>query len=505
MNDLVACAIDRGRCLAALSWYRLRPVGGGTRQPLLQAADSPADGQEEPGLRGHFMWRRQPHLTKSFCPEQNPYMRSLVPDIIIRQMHDAHALTLRLIEGLNDDQMMAGAGLATVNPLRWEIGHVAYFYELWVLRRHLGHAPIRTDADTLYDSITIAHADRWDLPLPSVAETRAYIEEVLDRVERALSQGADTRRDYLAQYAVFHHDMHNEAYSYTRQTLNFPTPDLPGPARPISANGTLTGDVDIPGGHFLLGASHDAGFVFDNEKWAHEVEIEPFRIARAAVSHGDYAAFVDSGGYQQRRYWDDAGWAWREQSRLQQPRYWRRQGNGWQVRRFDHWIAMPVDAAMIHVSWHEAQAYCRWADRRLPTEAEWEVAAAGEPDANGYGLSRHKRYFPWGDSEAGTDRANLDGCAGGTVGVGAHAAGDSAFGCRQMIGNVWEWTQDTFSPYPGFEPDMYQDYSQPLFGITKVLRGGSWITRGRMIRNSWRNYYGPDRNDVFAGFRTCAL
>jgi len=159
---------------------------------------------------------------------------------------------------------------------------------------------------------------------------------------------------------------------------------------------------------------------------------------------------------------------------------------------------------MIHVCWHEARAYCRWAGRRLPTELEWEVAAAGQLDADG-GLSDKKRHYPWGDTEPAPHLANLEGHALGTIAVGALPASDSAFGCRQMIGNTWEWTEDTFGPYPGFTPDMYQDYSQPLFGNTKVLRGGAWTTRGRMIRNTWRTYYGAERNDVFVGFRTCAL
>jgi iron(II)-dependent oxidoreductase len=431
-------------------------------------------------------------------------MRSLNPATITRQMMDAHARTLKLIDGLDDAQMM-GEKLATVNPLRWEIGHAAYFYEFWVLRQHLGHAPIRADSDSLYDSITIAHDDRWNLPLPSLGETRGYIESVLEKIKKVLADGDDPKRDYLAQYAVFHHDMHNEAYTYTRQTLNYPTPDIALPGHVILDAGGWDGDAEIPGGSFMLGASKGDGFVFDNEKWAHEVEVKPFRIAKAAVSYGDFAAFVEAGGYQKRAYWDDAGWAWREQRELQHPAYWRRQNGHWQVRQFDQWHSLALNAALIHVCWHEAQAYCHWAGRRLPTEAEWELAATGELSADGKKLSANKRYFPWGDAEPTAEHANLDGYALGTVDVGAHAAGDSAFGCRQMIGNVWEWTQDTFNPYPGFEPDMYRDYSQPLFGITKVLRGGAWTTRGRMIRNSWRTYYGPDRNDVFAGFRTCAL
>ncbi|MBC8212753.1 MAG: ergothioneine biosynthesis protein EgtB [Gammaproteobacteria bacterium] len=426
------------------------------------------------------------------------------PATITDQMQDAHQRTLALLDGLNDTQLM-GPKLATVNPLRWEVGHAAYFYEYWVLRQHLGQASIRANSDNLYDSITIAHDDRWDLPLPSLADTLSYIETVLQRVSVCLTQGSDAQRDYLAQYAVFHHDMHNEAYTYTRQTLQYPAPDIARAGHHIMNAGGLAGDVAIPGGQFMLGASAQDGFVFDNEKWAHPLTVEPFSIARAAVSNADFLAFVEEGGYQKKHYWSEAGWGWRESAALQQPVYWRKATQGWQIRQFDQWHPLALNAALIHVSWHEAQAYCRWAHRRLPTELEWEVAAAGQPSADGKTLAPHKRYFPWGEQAPRADQANLNGYALGTVDVGAHAAGDSAFGCRQMIGNVWEWTQDDFGPYPDFTPDMYADYSQPLFGNTKVLRGGAWTTQARMIRNSWRTYYGPDRNDVFAGFRTCAL
>jgi iron(II)-dependent oxidoreductase len=430
-------------------------------------------------------------------------MQKLNPDSITNQLQDAHQRTMALIDGLSKKQLM-GPLLATINPLLWEIGHAAYFYEYWVLRQHLKMPPIREDSDSLYDSITIAHDDRWSLPLPGLQQTLAYIQAVEDRVKACLAAGDDPQRDYLAQYAVFHHDMHNEAYTYTRQTLKYPEPEI-GKAEHRSADvGGLEGDVSIPGGPFLLGATERDGFVFDNEKWAHAVEIKPFRIARAAVSNGDYLEFVQADGYIKQEYWDDDGWQWLKRAGLVHPVYWRHDTDGWKIRNFDQWQPMPMHTALIHVCWHEAQAYCRWAGRRLPTEAEWEVAAAAEPAANGQSLASTKRRFPWGKEAPRADQANLDGYALGTVDVGAHAAGDSAFGCRQMIGNVWEWTQDTFAPYPGFVPDMYQDYSQPLFGVTKVLRGGAWPTRARMIRNTWRTYYGPERNDVFAGFRTCA-
>jgi iron(II)-dependent oxidoreductase len=391
---------------------------------------------------------------------------------LIDSMEDARARTLTLINGLDPAQLM-GPKLPIVNPLRWEIGHTAYFYEYWILRQHLGLEPVLESVDSLYDSITIAHDDRWDLPLPSLDDTLAYMSEVHGRVRGHVEQdGPDPQRDYLLEYAIYHEDMHTEAFTYTRQTLAYPTPDIGRAAPGELMQGRLAGDAQIPGGTFMLGATKHDGFAFDNEKWTHAVEVQPFAIARAAVSNAEYAAFVDAGGYRDAHYWDEAGLTWLQQSGLDGPRYWRRAGDGWEMRRFDRWQILPPDAAVIHVCWHEARAYCRWAGRRLPSELEWEVAAAGEMDAHG-GLSDRKRRYPWGDAKPAPHLANLEGRALGTIAVGALPQGDSAFGCRQMIGNAWEWTEDTFGPYPGFTPDMYQDYSQPLFGNTKVLRGGA--------------------------------
>ena len=177
----------------------------------------------------------------------------------------------------------------------------------------------------------------------------------------------------------------------------------------------------------------------------------------------------------------------------QKPVYWERTDGGWAHRRYDSLRPLPPDHPVIHVSWYEAEAFCSFAGRRLPTEAEWELAAS----------TPQKRRFPWGDEDP-RQHANLDGRAGGTVPVAAHPQGDSAYGCRQMIGNVWAWTATTFEPYPGFEIDPYKEYSQPWFGTHKILRGGCWATRARLMRNTYRNFYTPDRRDIFAGFRTCA-
>jgi iron(II)-dependent oxidoreductase len=227
------------------------------------------------------------------------------------------------------------------------------------------------------------------------------------------------------------------------------------------------------------------------------------------VTNVEFARFVDDRGYERREFWSDAGWLWRGRFHAKNPIYWQRKGNGsWFVRRYRDVVPIEPHAPVIHVNWYEADAYCRWAGRRLPTEAEWEAAAAGEPtaDPGAPGLSSIKRRYPWGNDVPTPDRANLDLLHTGPIPVNLLPSSDSAFGCRQMLGNVWEWTASNFEPYTGFSADAYKEYSEPWFGGThKVLRGGAFTTRSRMIRNNYRNFYTPDRRDVLAGFRTCSL
>jgi iron(II)-dependent oxidoreductase len=245
--------------------------------------------------------------------------------------------------------------------------------------------------------------------------------------------------------------------------------------------------------------------MFDNEKWAHAVEVAPFRMARAPVTNAEFAAFVDDGGYTRQEWWSYQGWVWHTKARAQHPLYWQRHGQGWQRRHFDTWVPLEPHAPVVHVNWYEAEAYCHWAGRRLPTEAEWEMAASAEPVSAHGGLSGRKRRYPWGDEPPTPERANLDARFSGCVDVGAFPAGDSAFGCRQMAGNVWEWTADAFYPFPGYVVDYpYREYSAPWFGYRRVLKGGAWATRSRLAYNTYRNFFPPARTDVLAGFRTCA-
>ena len=352
------------------------------------------------------------------------------PAKLERDLTDARARALRLTGDLDGERLL-GPKLAIVNPPLWEIGHVAWFQEYWCLRLRANGTradSILPGADALYDSAAVAHDTRWSLPLPDLKATRSYGELVLGMVRERLAREPESEAlQYFVRLATFHEDMHAEAFHYTRQTLSYPAPfDL-------KAEGENdNGDIEMSGGKFMLGAAPSRGFVFDNEKWAHEVEIAPFRIACSPVSNAQFLAFVEAGG--------------------SAPRYWQQDGGRWSQRRFDRWLPLVPDEAVCHVSWHEARAYCAWAKRRLPTEAEWECASP-----------------------------------------------------QLACGQVWEWTASTFQPYPGFVVDPYKEYSEPWFGTHKVLRGGSFATAARLMRPTFRNFYTPERGDIFGGFRTCAL
>lgn len=390
-----------------------------------------------------------------------------------------------------------GPKLDIVNPFLWELGHVAWFQERWCLRtRDDGtlHASVLDGADALYDSSAVAHWTRWHLPLANLQRTRRYLAEVLEKVLEGLaSRAGDPRFVYFAELAAAHEDMHCEAFHYMRQTLGYPAPGLAHYA-PREAGVQDGGDAFFAGGTFMLGARPGEGFAHDNEKWAHPVQVAPFRMARTTVSNGEFRGFVEAGGYARAALWSEIGWRWRAATGYEAPRYWRLAPGGWEQRRFDRWLPLADDEPVLHVNWFEAEAYCRFAARRLPTEAEWECAAQG---------GAAKRPFPWGVAAADARRANLESAS--VAPVAAFADGESPEGVRQLMGNVWEWTASDFLPYPGFSPDPYEDYSQPWFGTRKVLRGGSFASPRRMLRATWRNFFTPDRGDVFAGFRTCAL
>ncbi len=406
------------------------------------------------------------------------------PADLAEKVAEARQRSMELVADLADHQLRV-PHLATLNPLLWEVGHAAYFQEYWVLREGLGHAPLHPKADELFDSISIEHESRWRLAMPTRAEVRGYVQAVQASIQEVLARGELEERElHRLEFSLYHEDMHAEALTYARQTLGYPAPRVDLPQDSVHEQAGPRVDRPVPGGAYRVGARPEDGFCFDNERWAHEVILEPFAISCSAVSEGEYLAFVEDGGYRRPEFWGADGWGWRQALSAELPLYWRRDASGqMEVRRFDAWETLDSQRSMMHVNWYEADAFARWGGRRLPTEAEWEIAARGSQVAAG----------------------NLDWRAGGAVSTHAFPGADSEVGCHQMVGNVWEWTATTFDPYPGFEADMYSQYSTSSFRTRKVLRGGCWATRSRVVRPTLRNYYTPNRRDVFAGLRTCAL
>ena len=438
-----------------------------------------------------------------------PPTRRLPADELARMVDDARRRTLDLTRDLTGDRQF-GPNLKIVNPPLWEVGHVGFFHDYFALRTLHGLSDYQqSDAERLYDSSSIPHDDRWNLPLPTMQGTLDYLESVRNAMLARLPETGEAgeAESYVYQLTVLHEDMHAEAFTYTRQTLAYPPPEFSDGVTPPAADGhgPLEGDVHVSGGTHQLGSDDSVPFRFDNEKQPHAVEVGPFAIARAPVTNAEFAAFVEDGGYDRAEFWSDDGWQWRRARQQTAPLYWRRGSDGWEQRWFDRWVSLAPHHPVCFVSLYEAEAYCAWAGRRLPTEAEWEVAASRVPTADGSALEPGKRLYPWGDTPPLSERVNMDGYRLDCVDVAALPAGDSAFGCRQMLGNVWEWTSSLFKPYPGFEADLYKDYSEPWFEEgRRVLRGGAWATRSRLVNNNHRNYFTPDRNDIFAGFRTCA-
>ncbi len=444
-------------------------------------------------------------LPATSLPQLRDKHFTLNADELTRLVDDARVRTLGLVSDLADAELEVPLR-EVLNPFRWELGHVAFFYEAFVLRPLGLTAPLMAGGGDLYNSFEVDHDDRWSLDLPPRGKVLEALEQVREMVLGHLQTSPPGPAEtYLCLLAVLHEDMHGEAFTYMRQTLKYPAPRLPAaktePAEALR-RGPLPGDVEVPGDTFALGATAEEPFVFDNEKWAHEVEVKPFAIARAPVTNAEFAGFVEDQGYLRRDLWTQPGWWWRTKAGARQPLCWLR-GQGperWLRRHFDRLLPLEENAPVAHVTWYEAEAFCKWAGRRLPTETEWETAASTGPGVLG------KRRYPWGDEPATDGRANLDSTLGGYADVAAFPAGDSAWGCRQMAGNVWEWTASPFYPFPGYVVDFpYREYSAPWFGYRKVLKGGSWATRSSLAYNTYRNFFPPHRHDVFAGFRTCAL
>ena len=391
-------------------------------------------------------------------------LRELGPHELAGALRGARNYTLSLFDSFAEaglDNPAQVPRMEIINPPLWELGHIAWFAEWFILREAESSHPAAANGNSLlargddwFDSGLVPHDARWALDLPGAGAVKTYCHEVLDRVLDKLSHAdASDAALYPYRLALAHEDMHGEALLYTLQTLGLRAPRLP---QATTFHTGLAG-IAYPGGTLTMGSAPGAGFVFDNEKWVHPVYVPPFSVDSSLVSNASFAEFVNDGGYQDGRYWSRAGLAWLMQQERSCPRYWQRGGGRhWSTTRFDTPATLAPHEPVRHVSLFEAQAYCAWAGRRLPTEAEWEFAATSRIPG-----------FQWGQ--------------------------------------LWEWTATPFEPYPGFSPDAYREYSAPSFGTHQVLRGASFATPRRLASVRFRNFYLPGRDDIFCGFRTCAM
>jgi iron(II)-dependent oxidoreductase len=428
---------------------------------------------------------------------------------------EARSHTLRLIEPL-DEADLRRQHSPLMSPIVWDLGHIAHFEEVWLLENlDEGAVPGREGLRGMYDPFRHPRATREGLDLPDRARAEAYLADVraavLERLESTDFGRAESpllRHGFVLRMVLQHEYQHNETILQTLQLKQgrpyTPPERLPfggqqgmasGPGHPRAQAGDV---VRFAGGEVSIGTD-DRSTAYDNERGRHVRTLAPFEIDVHPVTNGRYLDFMADGGYKRPELWCPEGWAWREETGVEAPRYWERHGPRWLRRSFDRRDEVDPRQPVVHVTWWEADAWCRWAGRRLPTEFEWEAAATWDPTA------RRARRYPWGDAPATPDLANLDARAFDVAPIGQFPAGASPIGCQQMIGDVWEWTASHFEPYPGYETFPYPEYSEAFFGSEyRVLRGGSWATRPGAIRGTFRNWDYPMRSQIFSGFRSVA-
>jgi iron(II)-dependent oxidoreductase len=393
---------------------------------------------------------------------------------------------------------------ALMSPLVWDLAHVGNQEEIWLVREAGGRAALRADLDGLYDAFQHPRASRPALPLLSPDQARTYIAEVREQALDVLANapmhpgaGLLLENAFVFGMIAQHEQQHDETMLATHQLRRGPAVlDAPAPpAAPVDP-AALPREVLIPGGAFMMGTSTEA-WALDNERPAHPVEVPAFWMDTFPVTNAAYRVFIEEGGYREPRWWTDEGWEHCRQAGLEAPLFWQRDGGGWARRRFGVLEPVPPMEPVMHVCWYEADAYARWAGRRLPSEAEWEKAARFDP-----ATGRSRRY-PWGDADPEPRHANLGQRYLRPAPVGAYPDGASPAGVHQLIGDVWEWTAGDFLPYPEFAAFPYKEYSQVFFGPGyKVLRGGAFGVDPVAARGTFRNWDYPIRRQIFSGFRT---
>ena len=427
-------------------------------------------------------------------------------EAIYRDLQQCRRGTFKLFADIDYDTFCRQAH-PDFSPVGWHLGHIAYTEDLWLLQRCAGLKPVFPEYHKLFAADTLPKKQR--VFLPTFPEVELYLDAVRKKVLDYLEVAPIAQQERLWRFLIQHESQHCETVAFVlqmqekeegrRKKSTPPYPPQGGKVRrkkeeailipnsrcpiPDSPLPIPNSEIEIPGGEFYMGS--DAAEALDNERSRHLCYLEAYSIDRYPVTCGQYQTFMTSGGYQNPNWWSADGWKWLQGEAVDRPLYWS------ENPAFNN---HPV----CGVSWYEAEAYCNFSDKRLPSEAEWEKAASWDATNQTY------RIYPWGDSPPNGSLCNHSNNIANTSPVDSFPKGASAAGCCDMLGNVWEWTASTFEAYPGFESYPYRGYSEVYFdGEHRVLKGGSWATFPQALRSSFRNWYYPGVRQIIAGFR-CA-
>lgn len=421
---------------------------------------------------------------------------------VLDQFNAVRATTLGIVQNLEKDDYTVQSA-PYVSPPKWHLGHVSWLFEKLLEQADSGYVQYDQEfskyLNSYYNKFGDQHdkARRGEVSRPTTDQILAYYNEITHRMGRFLSSGSvdnDTKK--LVELGIHHECQHQELLVYDLQHI------LADKYKPMTVGSFPAKvrqeqkQVHVSGGIYELGYSGN-GFCYDIEIPEHKVYLNDYKIDAFPVTAGQYIEFIESGGYSDYRHWLSDGWNAVKKNGWMAPMYWYKEGSSWRVRDFLGDRTVDPDEPVSHVSFYEADAYCKWAQKRLPTEAEWEKAACWEEQ------KQEKTAFPWGgdlpsDRHANLLESNLWGCSP----IGSYPHGASHYGCHQMIGDVWEWTSSEFVGYPGFRSG-FAEYNDKWFTGQKVLRGGSFATPRISIRTSYRNFFRLDERWMVSGFR-CA-
>lgn len=386
---------------------------------------------------------------------------------------------------------MSGIGRA-INPLLWELGHVCYFYDYHCLRYLTNRKNVRITDGYIYDSFKTGQDARYNYRNHS----KSLIFQYFDYIEYSMNEYLKDDRiinnkiTYLILLVILHNHMHYESFIFSTKLLGYSNP-IKCPNVVFSDNEIKHEWIKIPGGKFNQGAYEGQyNFSFDNEMPSFEKIVDDFEVLNMLVTEGMVLDFIKEEGYSNNELWSVNGKIWRDKNKIIVPMYWVCDNNEFYIKNYDKIRKIVPNYPICHISWYEAEAICKWAGGRLPTESEWEFIAT-----NG-GETR----FPWGN-EWIENICNLN-YSGGLCKVDDYKKSANNQGVIQLIGNVWEWCQESLYPYDGYKIDpVYREMSYPFFGFKKILKGGCWAVPDILINPKYRNAQLPDTRIQFTGIR----